>query len=73
MQLLSYSDDLLSSNKLCSFGLLGKTVLLLLQGYASGVKWSLRILLYPLTTSLRLGTNSIAVIAVKKAPSEETN
>ena len=52
MQLLSYSDDLLSSNKLCSFGFLGKTVLLLLQGYAIGVKWLLRILLYPLTHSI---------------------
>jgi SAM-dependent methyltransferase len=66
MVLLSYSDDLLSSNKLCSIGPLGKMVLLLLQGYASVVKWTLRILLYPLTTSLRLGTNSIAVIAAQK-------
>lgn len=62
MELLSYSDDLLSSNTLCSFGLPGKMTLLLLQGYASMLKWALRILLYPLATSLRLGTNSIAVI-----------
>lgn len=73
MELLSYSDDLLSSNKLCSFGSPGKMVLLLLQGYASALKWALRMLLYPLATSLRLGTNSIAVITVRKAPPEETN
>lgn len=66
MELLSYSDDLLSSNKLCSLGLPGKMALLVLQGYASLVKWALRILLYPLATSLRLGTNSIAVIGAQK-------
>ena len=66
MELLSYSDDLLFSNKLCSFGLPGKMVLLLLQWYAAVVKWALRSLLFPLTTSLRLGTNSIAVIAIKE-------
>ncbi len=67
MKLLLYSDDCLSSNKLCHFGLPGKLILLLLQGYASVVKWTLKVLLYPLTTSLRLGTNSIAVITVQKS------
>ena len=73
MELLSYSDELLSSNKLCSLGLPGKMVLLLLQGYANMLKWAFLILLSPLATSLRLGTNSIAVIAVRKAPSHEIN
>lgn len=66
MEIVSYSDDLLSSNKLCSFGLPGKMILLILQWYALIVKWGVRIILYPLTTSLRLGTNSIAVITVQK-------
>lgn len=66
MKLLSYSDELLSSNKLCSCGLPGKMVLLLLQGYSRILKWALKILLFPLATSLKLGTNSIAVIAIKE-------
>jgi len=66
MKLVSYSDDLLSSNKLCSLGLIGRVVLILLQGYAYVLKCILKIILYPLAPSLRLGTNSIAVIAVPK-------
>ena len=66
MMLVSYMDDLLSSNKLCSLGLIGRVVLLLLQGYAYVLKWILRIILYPIATSLRLGTNSIAVITSRK-------
>jgi len=69
MEILSYSDDILSSNRLCSFGIPGKMALLLLQWYANIVKRVLRIFLYPLSTSLRLGTNSIAVIAVRKITS----
>jgi hypothetical protein len=71
MELLSYSDDLLSSNKLCSYGFPGKLILLILQWYASILKWAMRTLLYPLAISLRLGTNSIAVItepALKERP-----
>ena len=63
MKLVSYSDDLLSSNKLCSLGLIGRWILLFLQGYAYVLKFMIRIIFYPMTTSLRLGTNSIAVIA----------
>jgi SAM-dependent methyltransferase len=66
MMLVSYMDDLLFSNKLCSLGLIGRVVLLLLQGYAYVLKWILRIILYPIATSLRLGTNSIAVITPRK-------
>ena len=66
MKLVSYSDDLLSSNKLCSLGLVGRGFLLLLQGYAYVLKWILRAILYPIATSLRLSTNSIAVIALRK-------
>lgn len=65
LYLLDYSDELLSSNKLCTFGLLGKIILLVLQVYSRTVKWSMRILLYPVATSLRLGTNSIAVIGIR--------
>ena len=64
MKLVSYSDDVLSSNKLCSLGMIGRSILLLLQGYAYVLKFIIRIILYPMTTSLRLGKNSIAVIAV---------
>jgi SAM-dependent methyltransferase len=73
MRVLSYSDDPLTSNKLCSFGLPGKIALLFLQGYASVVKWALRILLWPLATSLRFGTNSIAVVVIQKGLTEVTN
>ena len=73
MVLLSYFDELLSSNKLCSLGWPGKIVLLSLQWYSSMMKWMLRLLLSPLATSLRLGTNSIAVIGARKSPSDETN
>lgn len=73
LQILSYTDDLLSSNKLCSFGLLGKLVLLMLQGYASVLKLVVKTLLFPLTTSLRLGTNSIAVIGINLKLAEATN
>jgi len=65
MKLVSYSDDLLSSNKLCSLGLFGRAVLLALQGYAYVLKWTMKFVLYPVTTSLRLGTNSIAVLVKK--------
>jgi hypothetical protein len=64
MMLQSYTDELLVSNKLCSFGLMGKLFLLMLQWYASSVKYLLRILLFPLSPSLRLGANSIAIITL---------
>jgi len=64
MKLVSYTDDLLFSNKLCSIGLIGRAVLLLLQGYAYVMKCIINIILYPITTSLRLGTNSIAIISL---------
>jgi 2-polyprenyl-3-methyl-5-hydroxy-6-metoxy-1,4-benzoquinol methylase len=63
LELLTYSDEFLRSNKLCAFGFLGRIVLRMLQGYASLLRWTMRILLYPLSIDLRLGTNSIAVIA----------
>lgn len=65
LELVSYRDEFLRSNKLCSYGLIGKTVLLLLQGYASLLRSILKVLLYPLSVDLRLSTNSIAVIAAK--------
>lgn len=71
MELQSYTDELLVSNKLCSFGLIGKMVLLTLQWYASLLKWAIRVLLFPLSPSLKLGTNSIAVITIAKVVEEE--
>lgn len=62
MELLSYTDELLVSNKLCSFGLMGRLALLMMQLYAGLLKWVIRILLFPLIPSLKLATNSIAVI-----------
>jgi hypothetical protein len=66
MELLSYYDEPLSSNKLCSWGLAGKMGLLLLQWYASAIIFVLRILFFPLTTSLKLSVNSIAVMTLRK-------
>jgi len=71
MELQSYTDERVVSNKLCSFGLIGKMGLLMLQWYAGLLKWAIRILLYPLGPSLRLGTNSIAVITIAKVVEEE--
>ena len=62
MKLLSYKDELLVSNKLCSFGSIGRVILVALQWYSSLLKLLIRILLFPLSTSLRLSTNSIVVI-----------
>ena len=66
MMLLSYADEILSSNKLCSFGLPGKACLILLQWYARLLKSAMRIILYPVATELRLGMNSIAEITIPK-------
>lgn len=63
LQLESYEDEVLRSNKLCAYGLFGKLILRTLQLYASTVRWSMRILFYPLAIDLKLSTNSIAVIA----------
>lgn len=62
MELVSYTDEQLVSNKLCSLGFKGRICLLLLQLYANLLKWTIRLLLFPVSPSLRLGTNSIAVI-----------
>ncbi len=71
MELVSYSDDVLSSNILCALGPVGKLILLLLQGYAAALKGLLKLILYPLATSLRLGTNSIVVISTRKVVDDE--
>ena len=67
LDLMSYTDDLFSSNKLCSFGLPGKMVLLMLQWYARWLRWTMRVLLYPLQPELKLSSTSIAVITIAKA------
>ena len=62
LKLLSYSDDIISSNKLCNFGFIGKGVLLIMQLYSRVVKASLRIIFFPVSTSVNLATNSIVVV-----------
>ena len=57
-----YFDDLISSNKLCSLGLFGKFLLMVLQSYSWFLMRVLRIIFYPIEWKLRMGTNSIAVI-----------
>ena len=63
MQLLSYSDEPLVSNRLCSFGLVGKMALMVLQWYAKFLKCAIKFVLFPLNPSLSLATNSLAIIA----------
>lgn len=63
MALLSYKDDMLSSNTLCSRGLPGIMVLKAIQIHANFLKMMLRLLLYPLSRHSSFATNSIAVIA----------
>jgi len=67
MNLLSYDDEYLRSDKLCSFGLFGKITLLLLQGYAKFFKSNIKVFLYPLSIDLKLSTNSIAIIEKMKS------
>ena len=62
LELLSYFDDYLSSNRLVSLGWFGKLLLRSMHVYAVVLKLIIRLLLYPLTTTLKLSTNSIAVI-----------
>ena len=66
MELTSYKDERLVSNKLCSLGFLGKVGLYLLQTYSILIKRLIKILLFPVCPKLNLGTNSIAVISVSK-------
>ncbi len=63
MALLSYKDDILSSNSLCSRGLPGIIVLKAIQFHANFLKMMLRLLLYPLSRYSSFATNSIAVVA----------
>ena len=62
MVLYSYSDDLLSSNKLCSFGITGTSILIILQMHSKILRILMKFILYPLCPALRLSLNSIAVI-----------
>lgn len=66
LELLSYQDDILSSNKLCPLGILGKFILLMLQFYANGLKWLMKLIFYPISPSLKFCANSIAFISLKK-------
>ena len=64
MKLLSYTDERLVSNMLCSFGFIGRLGLLMLQWYGGLLKLMIRIVLFPICPSLQLGTNSVAVITI---------
>ncbi len=66
MTLLSYKDERLVSNKLCSFGFLGKLGLYFLQSYSYLLKLLIRVLFFPLSPTLKLSTNSIAIMAPAK-------
>ncbi|MDC1026663.1 methyltransferase domain-containing protein [Candidatus Thioglobus sp.] len=62
LKLYSYKDDLLSSNKLCSLGFLGKVILKVMQIYSYVIKLILKIVFFPLAGNINLATNSIALI-----------
>lgn len=62
LTLISYDDEYLRSDKLCSYGLIGKFFLLILQAYAKFLRNILKFFLFPLSTDLRLSTNSIVII-----------
>jgi SAM-dependent methyltransferase len=66
MKLISYTDEPLVSNKLCSIGFPGKVCLYILQAYSGLFKWLILKLLYPVCPTLRLSTNSIAVISIAR-------
>jgi len=60
--LSSYSDDLISSNRMCSWGAFGKALLAILQAYRWLVGGAIRLFLFPLSFDLRTSNNSIAVV-----------
>ena len=62
LKLFSYSDDIISSNKLCNFGFIGKAALLIIQLYSKVVKTLLRIIFFPVSLKVNLATNSLVVI-----------
>jgi SAM-dependent methyltransferase len=62
LRVVSYRDDLVSSNRLCALGWPGRLVLHLLQLYARLLSATVRLLLAPLNTPLRLTANSVAVL-----------
>ena len=66
MTLISYKDERLVSNKLCSLGFIGKVTLYFLQLYSYLLKLLIRALLFPLCPTLKLSTNSIAVMSASK-------
>ena len=66
MKLTSYKDERLVSNKLCSLGFLGKFGLYFLQMYSSLLKCLIKTVLFPVCPTLKLSTNSIAIISVSK-------
>jgi SAM-dependent methyltransferase len=66
MTLISYKDERLVSNKLCSFGSIGKIILIFIQLYSYLLKLLIKALLFPLCPKLKLSTNSVAVISASK-------
>jgi SAM-dependent methyltransferase len=66
MKLVSYKDERLVSNKLCSLGFIGKVTLMFIQLYSYMLKLLIKALLFPLCPRLKLSTNSIAVMSVSK-------
>ena len=66
MTLISYKDERLVSNKLCSLGFIGKVILVFIQIYSYLLKLLIKTLLFPLCPKLKLSTNSIAVISASK-------
>jgi len=64
-----FDDDLIPSNKLSRFGLIGKLIILSMQIYSKVFKTTLKIIFYPLFRKLNLATNSIVMIK-NKLPSE---
>lgn len=63
LKLTHYYDEPLISNALCSRGVVGIFALMLLQFYGCVLKALIKVVMFPLSPSLRLSTNSIAVIS----------
>lgn len=62
MTLVSYSDERLVSNRLCSFGIIGQVLLLALHLYSATLKLLVRAIFLPVYPELSLATNSISLI-----------
>lgn len=71
LEVKGYFDDTMSSNKLSKIKFIGNFALNFLNFYAYVVKKILKILLYPVASSVSLATNSVVVVSKRNINNEQ--